>query len=136
MRPYIAILPDDHRVFGPSEASVWKEVNEYRRDHPNLTGRTRIAPITASLYNSWLKHRDDPAWWITFHQGDNKSWSSGKRELVAKVLRNIPKPRQLLRSIRGKMVPWDSRAIRAQTEVDMPKKYPLAHLFHRREVVE
>lgn len=138
MRPYIAILPDDHREYGSSEARIWEKVAEYKRGHPSLLGRTRIVPIAASLYKSWLKNRDNPAWWITLHQGDNKNWSSGKRKLVAKGLRNIPKPSQPLRTINGKTVPWNPREIRVQTEADRPPKYPLAHLFNpnRREIAE
>ena len=136
MPPYMGSASDGHVFIGPTEASCWGDLNKYLAEHPKARIARKPFRTTKSLYKAYLANKHDARWWIITRQ-PTEPWSDGKRALVARLtLRNIPN-RVQTRTIRGQIIVWNPRVIRAQTEADAPPKYPLAHLFPiRREVAE
>lgn len=92
MKYYIAICRrDDHRLYAKNFWGIDLLIEKYIRDHPMYTKDDFDKfPIPRPVYLDWLRNRRNPLWWI-LRQGDpEKGLSPGRKEQIARMVRNIP----------------------------------------------
>lgn len=92
MKYYIAICRrDDHRLYAKNFWGIDLLIEKYIREHPMYTKDDFISyPIPRAVYLDWLRNRRNPLWWI-LRQGDpEKGLSPGRKEQIARMVRNIP----------------------------------------------
>ena len=84
---YMRIYSDDHFVYA-DETRIQRLCQEYEEDHPRGYWKTDKVRIKKDLYLQY-KNRTSLEWILA--QGDPlKGLSDGRKELVAKMIRNIP----------------------------------------------
>lgn len=92
--PYIGVCSrDGHRFFAKTQDSLSSEMRIYAIGHGYDSEDFLQARISRAGYADYKANRDDPIWWI-LHQGDAlDELRPGQKELLASILRNIPKPK-------------------------------------------
>lgn len=82
---------DDHRIYAKSFWGIDLLVDRYIREHPKYTVEDfEKFPIPRSVYRDWLLNKGNPLWWILIQGDPLKDISSGRKEQIARMIRNIP----------------------------------------------
>lgn len=84
---YMRIYSDGHFVYAP-ETEIDSRIQEYEEGHPRGYWKTDKVKIKTALYLEY-KNRT-PLDWILAQNDPLKPLSDGRKELVAKMIRNIP----------------------------------------------
>lgn len=87
MRYYMRIYSDDHFVLA-DETRIRSQCQKYEEGHPRGHWKTDETRITKRLYLEY-KNRT-PLEWILAQGDPLKGLSDGRKEQVAKMIRNIP----------------------------------------------
>ncbi|KKM25699.1 hypothetical protein LCGC14_1592440 [marine sediment metagenome] len=84
---YMRIFSDDHFVYA-DETRIQRLCQEYEEGHPRGHWKTDKVRISKGLYLEY-KNRT-PLEWILAQGDPLKGLSNGRKEQVAKMIRNIP----------------------------------------------
>jgi len=90
-RPYIGIAPDDHRIYARWPWDIEDYIQTYIEGHPWMKrSEFRVFPISLRYYREFVRNRYNPLWWFLQQGSPLKPLSNGRKEQIARMIRNIP----------------------------------------------